>query len=803
MRSSHGVEMEIVHDNEYPLLAFDRRRVQQQAWSADAQSPSVKTVEAIFLVLLPLMMLGVCGGWRLSCAEQHAVTAAAITPRAEPSSALSRALFRAVPDPPQTDEGGSGSILKVPGDASSRNSPAGVDQAFLLGRPRNRCDEDLRGKSDVEADRQDRQRSRPLSFKELTSIKSDEGSPSTSGKRSRTVKDIQKRDIPSYMQNPLYNGGGPNSPPANESSSDDGAAPGGVDGGWAGEATQSAVDGDAPRNKRTRTFDRFMLSRSPRPLGASDSPGRRTGGGFHSGIKENGAITRASIETHCTPSGKMFHSDVVKIPVSLSELTADDPDETGTAGTPGHTRSRSSSLDGVILGLDICRRASVDRVPTMGAARVPPRTPILAPGAPVIEAHKRRFDNRSRRDRSSSSFASTSFESSNAGDRGRRADRRSASAMRRRSAGSRVFMSAGGGAKKGGRLGIGGVDSGIPRMPESLSAARAAFAKSNSSLVSGSFMSQRSGSGSIGSWGSSSIGPPVLHSLRSHASSHDFEMLASNTPDKEPRPVIGNSSNLGTNWVPTRSARGGWPLDLPASSAMPTWWIKCAARGDSSATVESDLAAGVPPDLVASAADRAEIAEREAEAALVEAVFGDDNHLGERMFSNAEGGSNIVEFRAFVRAGGSGTSSFDSRASDSRHGFSGSERGGGDGDASRRSTLDTATRRSILDNARGDAGRRSSLDSARGLNAPPNGPPSVVRTLSAQRWEGDNASFKANTPLTSTELRQQFDFDFEDDGDLEEDPVSFVRVSDRVEKINAKMGGFNGARRTSQSALLM
>ena len=78
-----------------------------------------------------------------------------------------------------------------------------------------------------------------------------------------------------------------------------------------------------------------------------------------------------------------------------------------------------------------------------------------------------------------------------------------------------------------------------------------------------------------------------------------------------------------------------------------------------------------------------------------------------------------------------------------------------------------------------------------------------MRTLSAQRWAEDNASFKTNTPLTSTELRQQFDFDFEDDGDLEEDPVSFVRVSDRVEKINAKMGGFSGTGRTSQSALRM
>ncbi|CAM9723732.1 unnamed protein product [Laminaria digitata] len=749
----------------------------EQAWSADDQSPSVRALAGIFLVLLLLMIVAVCGGWRLSCAEQHAVTAAAIIPRAEPSSVSSRA-FPVVPAPALGEEGDSGNGPKGGGGAtSSRDSPGSVDKAFLLGRPRNRCGDDLRGKT--EGLESDRQKARPLSLKELTSMKNDEGSPSTRGKRSRTVKELQKRDRPSYMQNPLYNGGGPNASPASNSSSEDEAP--GSENGWAKEPVQSPVDGDGvgPRNKRTRTFDRFMLSRSPRPLGASDSPGGRAavGGGFHSGINSDGTITRASVDAHCTPSGKEFYSDLPKIPISftsLSELSAD-PAGTSPTAEADHTRSRSNSLDCIIRGLESGRRGPPERAtPAVGAARVPPRTPILAPGAPVIEGHKRRFDNRSRRERSSSSFASTSFESSNAGDRSRRLERRNAAAARRRSAGSKVFMSYAGGAKKGGgRAGIGGGDSGVPRMPASLSAARAVFAKSNST-VSGSFMSQ--GSGSVGSWASSTVGPPVLHSLRSHASSHDFELMASNTPDKEPRAVTGNSSNLGSNWVPTRSARRGWPLDLPASSAMPTWWIKCTARGDSSATVESDLAAGVPPDLVASAEERAEVAEREAEAALVEAVFGDDSHLGERMFSNAEGGSNIVEFRAFVRAGGSGTSSFDSRSSSSRHGLS--DGGGGGGGSS-------------LDNARGF------------LDGPSKAQSNTVRGLSAQKWAGDNASFMANTPLTSTELRQQFDFDFEDDGDLEEDPVSFVRVSDRVDKINAKMGGGDGAGRTAQSALKM
>lgn len=723
------------------------------------------------------MIVGVCGGWRLSCAEQHAVTAAAITPRAEPPSCSPRA-FPAVAGGHGADEDDHGGSNPKEEGASSRGSPCSVDKANLLSRPRNRCSDDLRGKAEADSDRQ---KVRPLSFKQLASIKSDEGSPSTRGKRSRAVKDLQKRDKPSYMQNPLYNGG-PNAALDNDSSSEDEG--GGSESGWAAEAVPSATDGDSvgPRNKRTRTFNRFMLSRSPRPLGSDSPGGRAVGGGFHSGINSDGTITRAPIDAHCTPSGKEFYSDLPKIPISftsLSELTADPATPTAA---DGHTRNRSSSMDGIIRGLEVGHRGSGEHVPAVGVAGVPPRTPILAPGAPVIEGHKRRFDNRSRRDRSSSSFASTSFESSNAGDRSRRMERRSAAAARRRSAGSKVYMSYAGGVKKGGgRVGIGGGDSGVPRMPGSLSAARAMFAKSNSSCVSGSFMSQ--GSGSVGSWASSTVGPPVLHSLRSHASSHDFELMASNTPDKEPRTVTGNSNNLGSNWVPTRSARGGWPLDLPASSAMPSWWIKCTARGDSGATIESDLAAGVPHDLVASAADRTEVAEREAEAALVEAVFGDDTHAGERMFSNAEGGSNIVEFRAFVRAGGSGTSSFDSRASDSRHGLSGGVEGGG--------------------GASDDTALRSSLDNARGLDVPPKAPPSTVRALSAQRWGGDSTSFKANTPLTSTELRQQFDFDFEDDGDLEEDPVSFVRVSDRVEKINAKMGGLVGAGRTSQSALQM
>ena len=83
------------------------------------------------------------------------------------------------------------------------------------------------------------------------------------------------------MQNPLYNGG-PNTGLANDSSSEDEGA--GSESGWVTEVVQSAADGDGvgPRNKRTRTFDRFMLSRSPRPLGHQRFAGGQSGGRWFS-----------------------------------------------------------------------------------------------------------------------------------------------------------------------------------------------------------------------------------------------------------------------------------------------------------------------------------------------------------------------------------------------------------------------------------------------------------------------------------------------------------------------------------------
>lgn len=334
-----------------------------------------------------------------------------------------------------------------------------------------------------------------------------------------------------------------------------------------------------------------------------------------------------------------------------------------------------------------------------------------------------------------------------------------------------------------------------------------------SSDASGSFLSQ--GSSSVSSWvspvGRGPRGPPMA--LRSRSSGHiqlDFEGPAfarfpavAGGPDGVD-PIVGDSSNLGSNWVPTQTARGGWPLDLPASSgsAMPKWYSSRSGGGDSS---QSDLAAGAPADLVLAAAARAEAAEREAAAARVEAVFGDEskNHLNERRFGDADGGSNIVDFRAFVRAGGSGTSSFDSRGSV------------GELDRPRSaSPIDDESDAGSVSNGNADNGDASSRDRDRdrgrdkdAVRAPrgpagpagpagPTGPTGPGGSLGRKpavrsRSSGSSAPSTATapTPLTSAELKKHLDFDFEDEEELDQDDVSFVRVSERVSKINAKIKG--------------
>lgn len=80
----------------------------------------------------------------------------------------------------------------------------------------------------------------------------------------------------------------------------------------------------------------------------------------------------------------------------------------------------------------------------------------------------------------------------------------------------------------------------------------------------------------------------------------------------------------------------------------------------------------MPADLVAAAAAAELAADLEAEVAHVEEVFGEGGSGNCRPSSIAVGaGSNVFEFVRFVRAGGLGTSSFDSRASASSSGGGG------------------------------------------------------------------------------------------------------------------------------------
>lgn len=151
-----------------------------------------------------------------------------------------------------------------------------------------------------------------------------------------------------------------------------------------------------------------------------------------------------------------------------------------------------------------------------------------------------------------------------------------------------------------------------------------------------------------------------------------------------------------------------------------------------------------------------------------------------------------------MRAGGSGTSSFDSRATTasseaSRRRESGSGKatdshgteqekyggkGGGGNHGEARSSGDGGRSRvtagSGVDDAANTRGRRDVKQG--GGQKPP------VRSRSSM------SSGAADPPLTCAELKQYLDPDFEDEGAVGEGPTSFIRVAERVDKINAKVG---------------
>ena len=877
------------------------------------------------------MVVCVCGGWRLSCAEQgsSAAGAATIIPRGAgpvfppvvPPRDLDNNDSRTPPD--ETTAAAAGRKSKAPprrlwssdrhmmtgANAVSRSGGGGggsgrdfvKDSGGKFGgkdAPEGRrLPERARSDNTGRADRGggggsatrtsgDRSLARRLpSYQDLVGYsRSDSGivAPSTSKHHHNPSTDSAAVE----MMNPMFNSGG---------GLEDAAAGSEGGGGWADRMSDSTGSGAGSSRRQRRNFDRYMLSRSPRKSaggagfsssstggsGSAGSAGAGAGGaraalasGVFSSVSGSGSVSmKSSIDAHLTSSGGRFYSNTepTTIPEGmvappLRPRPADNttggggsnrsnggssedeglPGDTDAGGVGPRPRGRTAELSSSGSGGSSSSAKTANSAVAAAAAAAAleaealeesvaanaTRAPVLAPGAPTIDGHLRRFGGNRKFERSSSSFASTSFESgTTGGNRKRRSDQARVMANWRRSTGSQgggfshsrpqtiSRASSSGGDGGGGAVlgppsfvgaGTGVVDGGggkVRGMP---------LFRRNSSDASGSFLSQ--GSGSVGSWASPTTrgpGPPpppnlrYLRAVRSRSQSSsqmEFEVpgfggfpAAAEGPDGR-SVVVGDSSNLGGNWVPTQSARGGWPLDLPARSAMPRWWNKYASRsGDS----QSDLAAGAPPDLVLAAAERAKAAEQEAAAARVEAVFGDENHLNERRFSNADGGSNIVDFRAFVRAGGSGTSSFDSRASESGRRSSAStvDEEGSDASASSGGGGNRGREKRNRVGGHGDLGLPGS--SASGFSARSTGggrkwgSGGAGRKPTVRSRSSSSGGSAAATPLSSAELRKHLDFDFEDEGELEEDPVSFVRVSERVSKINAKVVGRGADGRSS------
>eukprot|EP00752_Nemacystus_decipiens_P017723 g15891.t1 len=892
------------------ILLMNLAGLVQKAGAASVDSPTVIILASALMCILILMIVFVCGGWRLSCAEQgsSAAGAAAIIPRGAgpvfPSvvpprdnrgnhggcippdegtvSTAAAAAGRKSKAPPRRLWSSDRHMMTCANDVSRGGGGGGSGRDFAKDfggkysgkdapegrRPDERARSDTAGRSDRGGGggvrtSGDRALARRLpSYQELVGYsRSDGGIAAASTSKHHRDPSV---DTSVEMMNPMFNSGG---------GLEDSAAgtEGGGGGGWSDRISDGAGGGGGRRQRRN--FDRYMLSRSPRKSGGPAGFNSGSGGGagsagagggaravvgssVFSSVSGSGSVSiKSSIDAHLTSSGGRFYSNsevAAAIPEgAIAGRTPADVDASGVGGSGGRTSSGSSEDDGLpgVTGAGVVgprpRSRTVELssngsggssssaktaapADTATSAAAPPlgasyqsataahatRAPVLAPGAPTIDGHARRFGGNKKLERSSSSFASTSFESgTTGGNRKRRSDQARVMANWRRSTGTHGHGFAQGQSRSRtiSRMSSSGGDGSVLLGPPSGGGGAAGtggdgkgrglqlFSRNSSDASGGSFLSQ--GSGSVGSWVSPTTrgpGPPpnlrYLRASRSRSQSSsqmDFEApgfgafpATAEGPGGRPM-IVGDSSNLGSNWVPTQRARGGWPLELPARSAMPRWWIKYASRsGDSS---QSDLAAGAPPDLVLAAAERAKAAEREAAAARVEAVFGDENHRNERRFSNADGGSNIVDFRAFVRAGGSGTSSFDSRASES------GRRGG------RTSTVDEEEGSDASASSGGNNGwdKRNRVGNTGGRRWGSGGDGRKPTVRSRSSSSGGSAGATPLSSLGSAELKKHLEFDFEDEGELEEDPVSFVRVSERVSKINAKVVGRAGFRSSS------
>lgn len=732
------------------------------------------------------MVLWVCGGWRLSCAEQHSVAAATIIPRGAESSHSSspfRTHQAAVASrPPSDSRGGDASgrsVILSTGSNDDFNKPQPVklmSASLSMDAPlRNDGVEDDRGRRRSSSADNPRsktkigdlyRRARPLSDEEIIILGGSESSLSSIRSNQWPQEDDIPESEPQTYENPMYNGR-PSRHKSDSNPCSGGIVVGGVEEGRVtteGIDNRLAVENSGGRRNKQQP-NRSKLSRSPSlGMGGADSASTCTdtlfpssgrgecteGTIFHSMGGTGADSIRTSIDAHFTSSGRKFysHSNITPVRIGLASLPnlSSRELESSPMTATSYTFSRSNSIDGSLVSSASGASSNIKLIPAEKVTDTLANTPVLAPGAPMIERHKSRFVLVGRRTKSSSSFASTSFESGSA-DKDRLGRKGRISQSRRnawgRSASSTGFKSSRGlsrSSSSGESAGLGG----------SLGARmRRVRAK----------MLSRSGSGTSSGSSNNWVGQngPSFHSLRSlhsqHSCDQDIEAIAPrSSPDVENHGILDYSTETTVSRLTVTQAQERElpsPANPQVGSVMPGWWI----RYNSSSVTESEGAAGGPAfDSTAAAAKGKAVADHESKAVRAEtAAFGVDAK------------NNQVEAKAFSEE------VTDNQKMKTRREPAGFEAGAGG------------------DNSRSNRGKISSNEAARTTAEP-----STARRLLSGRWVGDKSSFRKETPLTAAELKKEFDFDFEDDEELGEDLVNiFVRVSERVNKINSKMGSNN------------
>lgn len=805
------------HTKLYPPLPSPRfLPLLQQVGSSRSNAVLV----GILIPLLLAMVVCVCGGWRLSCAEQESrasASAVGIFPRSTGSVTPSRVfphpgskglrdlsaglasrirdgvnVSAAVdaarkedieaphrPDPQSSDRGDNNAV-QAPDTAVGRSGGSSG-----TGEDSSASDRGGGGHQWTAADRGTVKRSPAYQvFDDGDGRRSFTAASETSKLPHREQKSL--RNSASIHMNPMYINDSSSVSEKGEPGRRVDALDGGSSNGLSKDRARSGVRRHRPASRDCHLYSR-PLARSGGPSStdgsATGSSGRgelvRLSSGVFSSVSGPGSLSmKSSIDSHLmSVGGRVYsHPEAVAIPAAAS------PDGRPAVFSGGDSIGRPEAATGA-PGLVPAEPRPTAAVPILAR-------PVLAPGAPMIDRHKRRDGERKAVKRSSSSFASTSFESADGVNRSRRSDRvlaltnlRKGIVRRGSSPAARSQMrrlaSFGGGSDGGDGLasvsdagtGTGpwpGVSGGNGRVRRSL-------LKSDSTGTSEEFLSQ--GSSSVASWLSPtpSLGASSSHgahfrfpSVARSSREIDVDMFGSGSfpvaaegPDSRV-PIVGDSSNLGSNRAPTQTPRQGWPLGRSASTAT-------SSQRDS----QYDLALGVRPDLALAAANRALAAEQE------EAAFAAENGINGERLSGANGGRNMVDIRTFVRAGESRTSSFDLRNPDERVRGGSSSRddnpsdtGGGGGIIGGGTDAEGKQ-----DDGGGNGGR---ICLTRSMKRGENGEKPLVRYVSS------SSPRIVVTPLTSAQLEKHLNHDFEDEdvSEIKGGPDTFVRMSQGVNMIN-------------------